>query len=110
MKSLQPLKIACFFLFFISRVWAQNLGTTNLVEGPSAGSDSVVLAVNNAWTATPNAPWLHLSVANQSGTGSTNVVFNFDANLGTTRVGTLTIAGQTLTVTQAAPGYVLSAT
>jgi len=110
MKSLQPLKIACFFLFFISRVWAQNLGTTNLVEGPSAGSDSVVLAVNSVWTATTITPWLHLSAANQSGTGSTNVVFNFDANLGTTRVGTLTIAGQTLTVTQAAPGYILSAT
>ena len=110
MKMPQSLKISCFFLLLIPRVWAQNLGTTNLVEGYSAGSDSVVLAVNSVWTATTNATWLHLSAANQNGTGSTNVVFNFDANPGATRVGILTIAGQTLTITQAAPGYVLSAT
>ncbi|MGA2787174.1 MAG: glycosyl hydrolase family 28 protein, partial [Verrucomicrobiota bacterium] len=75
------------------------LGTTALLEGPSAGSDSVVLAAIGAWTATANAAWLHVSVANQSGTGSTNVIFSYDANPGATRGGTLTIAGQTLTVT-----------
>jgi len=110
MKSLQSLQIACLLLFLVPSVWAQNLGATNLVEGCSAGSDSVVLAVSEVWTATANATWLHLSAANQSGTTSTNVVFNFDANPGAMRVGTLTIAGQTLTITQAAPGYVLSAT
>ena len=86
-----------------------SLGTTALLEGPSAGSDSVVLAVTpefGTWTATANATWLHLSPANQSGTGSTNVVFSFDANPGATRTGTLTIAGQTLTVTQAGSTYV----
>ena len=86
---------------------ASVLGTPALVEGPAAGGDSVVLAVDPpaAWTATANDTWLHLSVANQSGAGSTNVVFSCDTNPGATRVGTLTIAGQTLTVTQAAPGY-----
>ena len=86
-----------------------SLGTTALLEGPAAGSDSVVLAVtpaNGAWTATANAAWLHLSPANQSGTGSTNVIFSYDANPGATRSGTLTIAGQTLTVTQAGSTYV----
>ena len=58
------------------------------------------------WTATANDSWLHLSTANQSGTGSANVIFTFDANLGATRTGTLTIAGQTLTVTQAGSTYV----
>ena len=58
------------------------------------------------WTATANATWLHLSLANQSGTGSTNVVFTYDANPGATRSGTLTIASQTLTVTQAGSTYV----
>ena len=85
------------------------LGTTNLYEGPAAGSDSVVLAVtpnSGMWTATTNAPWLHLSPIALSGTGSTNVVFSFDANPGATRSGTLTIAGQTLTVTQAGSTYV----
>jgi DNA-binding beta-propeller fold protein YncE len=86
-----------------------SLGATNLLEGPGAGSDSVVLAVNmpnGPWTATANDIWLHLSAENQSGTGSTNVVFTFDVNPGATRSGTLTIAGQTLTVTQAGSTYV----
>jgi DNA-binding beta-propeller fold protein YncE len=85
------------------------LGTTALVEGPEAGTDSVVLGANpffTPWTATANAPWLHLSPANQSGPGSTNVVFSFDVNPGVTRTGTLTIAGQTLAVTQAGATYV----
>jgi len=48
------------------------LGTTDLLEGPSAGSDSVVLAVMPAtggWTAMTNDSWLHISLANQAGTG-----------------------------------------
>lgn len=64
------------------------------------GSDSVVLVANGAWVATANDSWLHLSGANQNGTGSANVTFAFDANSGATRTGTLTIAGQTLSVTQ----------
>src|SRR5450631_952371 len=101
MKSRKILLVGFVVLFLTHAVWAQTLGTTNLVEGPTAGSDSVVLAANGVWTATTNATWLHLSAANQSGTGSTNVIFTFDANTGATRTGTLTIAGQTLTITQA---------
>jgi DNA-binding beta-propeller fold protein YncE len=85
------------------------LGTTAVAEGPGAGSDSVVLRefpTNASWTATPNATWLHVSTGNQSGTGSTNVVFNWDANPGPIRTGTISIAGQTLTVTQAGSSYV----
>jgi len=88
------------------RVLAQtySLGTTNLLEGPAGGTDSVVLAVTpstQSWTATANDPWLHLSAANGRGNGSKNVVFTFDANPGPTRTGTLTVAAQTLAVTQA---------
>lgn len=85
------------------------LGTGTALEGPGAGSDSVVLFAGDPsyiWIAAANASWLHLSVANQSGTGSTNVVFSYDANPGATRTGTLTIAGQPLTVTQAGSAYV----
>src|SRR5271157_1725448 len=59
------------------------LGTTALLEGPTAGSDSVVLAASPAsatWTNTANGSWLHLSAANQSGAGSTNVIFTYDTN------------------------------
>jgi hypothetical protein len=85
------------------------LGASALVVGPAAGSNSVVLEVTpqtGVWTATTNATWLHLTPANQSGTGSTNVVFCYDANSGPTRSGTLTIGDQTLTVTQAGSTYV----
>ena len=83
-----------------------SLGTTNLVEGPAAGSDSVVLGATNSWTATANDSWLHLSAGYQSGTVSTNVIFTFDTNSAATRTGTLTIAGQTVTITQAGSTYV----
>jgi len=86
------------------------LGTTNLTEGPAAGSDSVVLGDSQAsasWTATANDSWLHVTSA--SGAGSTNVLFTFDANAGPARTGTLTIAGQTVTITQAGAGFVLAA-
>ena len=85
------------------------LGTTTRVEGPAAGGDSDILVVSPGtatWTASANAPWLHLSTANQSGTGGTNVMFTFDANTGGPRNGTLTIAGQTVTVYQAGARYV----
>jgi len=84
-----------------------HLATSTMVAGPNAGADSVILAVNPAgaaWAATNNASWLHLNMTN--GAGSTNVVFSFDANAGATRIGTLAIAGQTLTVTQAGSTYI----
>jgi DNA-binding beta-propeller fold protein YncE len=86
-----------------------SIGANSLLVGPLAGSNSVVLAVapkSATWTATTNASWLHLNLADQSGTGSTNLVFSYYANTGATRSGTLTIAGQTFTVTQAGSTYV----
>ena len=49
-----------------------------------------------------NASWLHTT---SSGTGNGLATFTFDANSGATRSGTLTIAGLTLTVTQAGSSY-----
>ena len=112
MKTPKPFICAfSLLLLLIPEVGAQtySLGATNLLEAPAAGSDSVVLSVlptSATWTAKANAAWLHLSAANQSGTGSANVIFTFAANSGATRTGTLTIAGQTLTVTQAGSSYV----
>ena len=58
---------------------------------------------HGSWTATANASWLHTT---SSGTGNGLAIFTFDANSGATRSGTLTIAGLTLTVTQAGSSYV----
>ena len=79
------------------------LGTSVLTVGPEARNHSVVLTAGGSWTATANNGWLHPAVA--SGTGGANVVFACDANTGASRTGTLTIAGQTLTVTQAGADY-----
>jgi DNA-binding beta-propeller fold protein YncE len=72
-----------------------------LVEGPAAGSDSYVVTFADNWTATANASWLHVAAGGAAGTRNALVQFSFDANTGATRTGILTIAGQTLTVTQA---------
>jgi sugar lactone lactonase YvrE len=86
------------------RLTPSTLGTTALLEGPAAGSDSDVVSSSGGWSASSNAPsWLHTSAA---GTGSGLATFTFDANPGATRSGTLTIAGLTLTVTQAGSTYV----
>ena len=84
------------------------LGTSSLLEGPAAGGDGVTLVSSSAnapWNNVANAPWLHLSSGSQTGMGSTNIAFTFDANTNGTRTGTLTIAGQTLTVTQAGASF-----
>jgi hypothetical protein len=94
---------------FEAQAASQSLGTTNVLVGPNSGTNTVMLSVyplSAPWTATANAPWLHLSATNQSGQGSTTVVFSFDTNSGLTRSGTLIIAGLSLTVTQAGSNYV----
>jgi hypothetical protein len=108
--------IALSWLFF-STAHAQTtnyeLGTTNLLVGPTAGINSIVLGVTppaGGWTATANDAWLHLSGENQSGTGSTNVIFSYDANRGGARSGTFSIGDQTLIVTQAGSTYVSAGT
>jgi PQQ-like domain/Viral BACON domain/IPT/TIG domain len=68
----------------------------------SGAEDSVnVVAPNGcAWTATSNATWITISSAT-SGSGNDVVTYILRDNLGTSpRVGTISIAGQTFTVTQ----------
>ena len=71
--------------------------------GTIGGSGTVGLAASNAacpWTAESNAPWLFVTSA-ANGTGSTTVTYSVLPNTGPARTGTLTIGGQTFTVTQA---------
>ena len=54
-----------------------------------------------SWTAVSNDSWISIR-SGESGTGNGSVAFRVDRNLLIgQRVGTLTIAGQTFTVTQA---------
>ncbi len=54
-----------------------------------------------AWTASSNAPWLTVT-SGGSGAGNGSVAFSVAANPGSARTGTITVAGQTFTVNQAA--------
>lgn len=67
------------------------------------GSVAVTARGDCSWSASANADWLQIT-SGASGTGNGTVGFSAAANAtSTTRIGTLTIAGQTFTVTQAAP-------
>jgi serine protease len=73
-------------------------------SAPAAGGSGTVTVTAGAgcaWTAASNAGFIAVT-AGASGSGSGTVTYNVGANGATTsRTGTLTIAGQTFTVTQA---------
>jgi hypothetical protein len=67
--------------------------------GSTAGAVSVVTGTSCSWTAVSNASWITItSGANGAGIGS--VTYSVAFNPDTQRVGTMTIAGTTFTVTQ----------
>ncbi|HEY0172525.1 MAG TPA: M36 family metallopeptidase [Pyrinomonadaceae bacterium] len=76
-------------------------------SAPAAGGSGTVTVTAGAgcgWTASSNAAFIGIT-SGASGTGSGTVTYSVGANAGTTsRTGTLTIAGQTFTVTQAGTG------
>jgi hypothetical protein len=77
---------------------------TNVNAPAEGGSRSVTVTASGstcAWNAISNVPWIALTPAS-SGSGDANVSFSVEANAGTAREGTLTIAGKTVTVDQAA--------
>ena len=89
--------------FLEDRLTPSTLGSNALLESSAAGSDSDIVAASGSWTASSNAAWLQ---TNPGGTGNGLASFTFTPNTGATRTGTLTIAGQTLTVTQSDSSYV----
>jgi alpha-tubulin suppressor-like RCC1 family protein len=64
------------------------------------GSVTVTTQAGCAWTATPNVPWI--SNVTSSGIGSGPANYTVAQNTGAARMGTITIAGQTFTVNEAA--------
>src|SRR6185369_17108907 len=74
----------------------------SVAAGGGTGSVAITTVAGCAWTATADVPWLTLSGAT-SGSGGGTVAYAASANTATMpRTGTLTIAGKTFTVTQAA--------
>jgi DNA-binding beta-propeller fold protein YncE len=85
-----------------------SLGTYASVVGSAAGSGSEVVAASSSWTASSNASWIHLNTS--SGTASAVATFSYDANPGTTRIGTVAFTSSAdtvvLTVNQAGVTFV----
>jgi hypothetical protein len=83
---------------------AQNVGANG-----GAGSTTVAAMNGCTWTATSNASWIAVT-AGRTGNGNGTVAYSVAAYTGSlARTGTLTVAGQTVTVTQGAgPALTLS--
>jgi hypothetical protein len=101
--------VAAFGLLCSYSISPQN--TTVGIAGASQAVN-VTASIGCAWTATSNAAFVTIT-SGASGTGNGTVAYQVAANAGPGRSGTLTIAGQTFTVTQngtAAPTLNLSRT
>jgi Zn-dependent metalloprotease len=78
-----------------------NPTSASFAAGGGTGSVSVTAGAGCSWTAASNATFITIT-SGSSGTGNGTVNYSVASNTATTsRTGTLTIAGQTFTVTQA---------
>lgn len=82
-------------------------GNTVGVAGASGSLAVTAAATSCSWSATSNATWIKI-VSGATGTGSGTVSYTVAANDGAARTGTLTIAGQTFTVSQDGCSFTLS--
>ncbi|HEY6804209.1 MAG TPA: M12 family metallo-peptidase [Pyrinomonadaceae bacterium] len=69
--------------------------------GPAGGSNSFSVATSDTcgWSAVSNAAWITTA---SSGTGAGTVSYSVASNSGAARTGTITVAGQSFTITQSA--------
>ena len=82
----------------------------SISQSSTTGSVTVSAATGCGWTAASNASWISIS-SGGSGSGNGTVSYSVAANTATTaRNGTMTIAGQTFSISQAASGCTYSLT
>ncbi len=74
---------------------SQNFGSAG-----GSGSFTVTTSAGCAWSAVSSVPWITTS---SSGSGNGTVNFTVASNTGSARTGTITVGGQTFTVSQGAP-------
>jgi hypothetical protein len=79
----------------------------NVPVGDGTGTVGVSTMSTCPWTAESNASWITIT-SGATGTGNGSVSYRFASNVGAARTGTLTIAGRTFTVAQAACSYSIS--
>ncbi len=84
--------------------------TSEFPASGGTGSVSVTTQSECDWTATSNdTSWITVT-SGVSGTGNGTVDYSVAANTGTSRTGTMTIAGRTFTVNQSAPAPTITVT
>jgi all-beta uncharacterized protein/VCBS repeat protein len=91
-----------------------SLSASSATFPSTSGTGSVGVIPSTAtcgWAATSNASWITVT-AGASGTGNGTVSYSVTANTGTSRTGSITVAGQTFTITQGGTGctFTLGAT
>jgi hypothetical protein len=77
--------------------------SATIAQGGAAGSVTVTATAGCAWTAVSNNTGFLTITSGASGTGNGTVNYSVTANTGGARTGTMTIAGQTFTITQPGP-------
>ena len=94
-----------FTVYQGSEVCTYAINPTNANVAASGGTGSVNVTTQSgcSWTAVSNDAWIHVT-SGGSGTGSGTVNYSVDENTGSARTGTMTIAGETFTVSQAGTG------
>ena len=75
--------------------------TSNFPAGGGSAGNSVGAPAGCAWTAVSNVPWVTIT-SGSSGSGNGSFTFSVAVNTGSARSGTMTIAGLTYTINQAA--------
>jgi uncharacterized repeat protein (TIGR01451 family) len=88
--------------FTTSCVPALTASTATISAGGGTGIIPVTVPAGCAWTATSNASWITIT-SGASGSGSGTISYSVAVASSGLRLGTITIAGQTFTVTQAFP-------
>jgi uncharacterized repeat protein (TIGR01451 family) len=86
---------------FVINPCSYTLSTTAANISAAGGNQNIFITANDpfcAWTATSNVPWISIASGN-TGIGNGSVKISIES-AGTQRSGTLTIGGQTFTVTQ----------
>ena len=85
------------------------IGLTPEVSIPSPGGSGIVAVSTSpgcGWAASSSVTWVTV-ISGAIGAGSGSVAFSVATNAGSTRTGTITVAGQRFTVTQAAADHLL---
>lgn len=80
-----------------------SIDPTSRIHTYSAASSQTIAVTTAAsgctWTAVSNDPWITIT-GGASGTGIGTVTYSITANSGAERIGTITVGGQTFTITQ----------